>query len=229
MNERGLFFVNDIANFHEKIEEINESIGLAEMELNLDKNKRGDPLILLISGINVGNAMASSETFLSTRLLKKILGSIEGINGVRKIIVLGNTIYTPPEAENVVKGSYLTQEENERIYHLMEDNIVKADNFLYELSSLSEIDLMPGQGDLSNSFFPQKPIESFLYTKAGRKLNFVSNPYKCLIEDKSFILTSGQNINNIQKYTKISNEPEILAERTLEWGHICPSAPDSLR
>jgi DNA polymerase II small subunit/DNA polymerase delta subunit B len=42
--------------------------------------------------------------------------------------------------------------------------------------------------------------------------------------------TAGQNVNDLFKYVEQAEESDRLrmAERTLEWGHVAPTAPDTL-
>ena len=40
--------------------------------------------------------------------------------------------------------------------------------------------------------------------------------------------TSGENINCIMQYSSI-NEPLTAMQKTLEWGHLAPLAPDTFR
>lgn len=42
-----------------------------------------------------------------------------------------------------------------------------------------------------------------------------------------FLVTSGQPQDDIAKYSRMEDRLEIL-ERTLEWGHLAPTAPDTL-
>ncbi|XP_035227660.1 DNA polymerase delta subunit 2-like [Stegodyphus dumicola] len=42
-----------------------------------------------------------------------------------------------------------------------------------------------------------------------------------------FLGSSGQNIKDIRAYSKLSDALDIM-EKTLDWGHLCPTAPDTL-
>jgi DNA polymerase delta subunit 2 len=42
-----------------------------------------------------------------------------------------------------------------------------------------------------------------------------------------FLGTSGQNINNLERFMNVDNMLE-LAENTLHWRHLAPTAPDQL-
>ncbi len=43
----------------------------------------------------------------------------------------------------------------------------------------------------------------------------------------SFLGTSGAPVEDIYKFSRLDNRVEIL-EKTLLWGHIAPTAPDTL-
>ena len=131
----------------------------------------------------------------------------------------------------VEKGSYLKQELNNRVYKIILQNYDNADNFLNILSNSVKIDIMPGTEDNSSCFFPQSPINKILLPIASScdSLNFVSNPYIFSYEGIELCGTSGQNIDNIRKYSTLGPSAIEIMGKTLEWGHIAPTAPDGLR
>ncbi len=43
----------------------------------------------------------------------------------------------------------------------------------------------------------------------------------------SFVGTSGENILDIRRFTVVTDSLRIL-ENTLQWGHLAPTAPDTL-
>lgn len=56
----------------------------------------------------------------------------------------------------------------------------------------------------------------------------VTNPYYFQINDFKILGTSGQNVKDIKRYTRITDPLDVL-ELTLEMNHICPTCPDTLR
>lgn len=58
-------------------------------------------------------------------------------------------------------------------------------------------------------------------------LRSVSNPHACRIETRFVLGTSGQPIEDIKRYSKLEDPMDIL-EKTVEWAHIAPTAPDTL-
>ena len=55
----------------------------------------------------------------------------------------------------------------------------------------------------------------------------VTNPHEFEVDGISFLGTSGQNIDDIYKYS-VETDRLTLLERVLEWGHLVPTAPDTL-
>lgn len=55
----------------------------------------------------------------------------------------------------------------------------------------------------------------------------VTNPHEFEVDGVCFLGTSGQNIDDIYKYSLEENRLTLL-QRVLEWGHLVPTAPDTL-
>jgi len=55
----------------------------------------------------------------------------------------------------------------------------------------------------------------------------VTNPHEFEVDGISFLGTSGQNLDDIYKYSVEENRLTLL-QRVLEWGHLVPTAPDTL-
>jgi DNA polymerase delta subunit 2 len=62
-----------------------------------------------------------------------------------------------------------------------------------------------------------------------KSITGVTNPWIGKISDLVIIGTSGQPIQNIQKVCGHDTlEPIEWLERSLEWRHLCPTAPDTI-
>lgn len=103
--------------------------------------------------------------------------------------------------------------------------------FLDKLSMFIDVDIMPGRTDFASAFLPQQPINSCLFPqlKERASINLVTNPHNFKINDVEILGTSGQNVDDIYCYSKISESPVELVKKSLEMRHICPTAPDTLR
>ena len=67
--------------------------------------------------------------------------------------------------------------------------------------------------------------------KASRwsQLKRQTNPAWFGIEDKKILATSGQTLDDIFKYMEDGQDSRLrMAMQTLRWGHVAPTAPDTL-
>jgi len=55
----------------------------------------------------------------------------------------------------------------------------------------------------------------------------VTNPHEFEVDGVCFLGTSGQNIEDIDRYS-IDEDRLRMLEHVLEWGHLAPTAPDTL-
>ena len=55
----------------------------------------------------------------------------------------------------------------------------------------------------------------------------VTNPHEFEVDGVTFLGTSGQNIDDIYKYSAEESRLKLL-QTVLEWGHLVPTAPDTL-
>lgn len=106
------------------------------------------------------------------------------------------------------------------------------DDLLSDLTSTMPVFLMPGQTDPTSISMPQQPIHFALLPQSARfsSLHRKTNPAWIGALGKKFLGTSGQNIDDIYKYLLEPNENARLeaACHTLDWGHVCPTAPDTI-
>lgn len=96
---------------------------------------------------------------------------------------------------------------------------------------------MPGQHDAAEPMFPQPPIHRCILPLASRRTSFhsLSNPVQVQVpittaKEKpalDLILCGGQNVVDAMKNTDIKS-PLEMANSILRWGHLCPTAPDTL-
>jgi DNA polymerase delta subunit 2 len=196
-------------------------------------------IIAFVSGLQFGNTDYSGKSQLARNLLidffqgrfsndELILKMIKRIN---RLIIVGDSINSPDDTDLVEKGSFMKQDLNSRVMRTLLKNFDEFDEFLNILSHSVRVDVMPGSEDNSSCFFPQLPLNKIMFSVSSShdSVNFVPNPYSFKYDDLLFTGTSGQNIKNIQQYTKISESTLDIMEKTLEWNHLSPSSPDTIR
>lgn len=160
-----------------------------------------------------------------------LYGNLEGIGctndieaaNVVRVIVAGNSIRTNMEVRH--RSSLFRQPESTETLRA-----VKAvDDVISDWIRSVHIDLMPGEFDPSNFMLPQQPMHHCMFPKCAISKAFygVTNPYEFQIEDRVILGTSGQNVDNIAKYSKITDPLKIL-RLLVEWSHLAPTSPDTL-
>ncbi|XKL63040.1 hypothetical protein PGB90_005404 [Kerria lacca] len=189
------------------------------LELKVDK------YLILLSGVEL--ATNKNNNLLLQLFIDYVIGWC-GINEdfmdatqIVHIIFAGNCIRSKAKP----KPKYGTIIDNE-------DDLEAAKELDYialQLVECIDVDIMPGEFDPTNHTFPQQPMHKCFFPQSAQFSTFrsVSNPYSCRIENKLILGTSGQPIEDIQRYSNLTDPLEIL-ENTLNWAHIAPTAPDTL-
>ena len=106
----------------------------------------------------------------------------------------------------------------------------QMEQFLDNLCSSVDVSLMPGNNDISSSFYPQQPFSPMMIGSLSHvdNLHLATNPHRFSISGVNVLGTAGQNIRDMMNYSTFDNELEAL-EATLTMSHIAPTAPDTLR
>lgn len=147
-------------------------------------------------------------------------------SNVVRVIIAGNSVSSTIQKQ--MKNMSTT---TSKIFDTsdMLSSIKVLDDFVSNLTRSVEVDLMPGEFDPSNYMMPQQPIHHCMFPKASvcKSFNGVPNPYQCEIEGRLILGTSGQNIQDIERYSKIEDPLECLRS-TIQWAHIAPTCPDTL-
>eukprot|EP00794_Sanderia_malayensis_P008860 gene8860-9809_t len=199
-------------------------------DLDLPLVKGEDRYVVIISGLGIG---ASDHNQLALQLFVDLvtghLGSLQDqrqFSKVVRIIIAGNSLSKCTQSkENEKVAKYLTRHTKAGSV----EAIKYFDNVLVQLGSCVPVDVMPGEFDPANHFMPQQPLHKCMFTKAltYATVQSVSNPYEASIGGVRFLGTSGQNVDDIFKFTNFDDRMDIL-EHTLMGGHICPTCPDTL-
>jgi DNA polymerase delta subunit 2 len=247
LDDKGLFLVDDIEFYRGTYsipKTISNSIVLEKTNHLYRMLNSGNEIFAFISGLNFGTPFDNSgksalgrnlllDFFQQRLIMNKNISNL--ISRIVKVIIVGNSVYCPEDTDLVEKGSFMKQDLNSRIYKTLLQNYDEFDKFLNNLSNFINVDVMPGPDDNSSSYFPDVQINPIMLPEScnNSQLNLVSNPYKFSNktingEKVIYLGTSGQNIDNIKKYSKLENTLHIM-QKTLEWGHLSPSAPDTLR
>lgn len=80
--------------------------------------------------------------------MKQLSGQIE------RVVICGNSMTQHDKVDEVLRGSYRTQELNKEVYSSIQASIDRFEKFLEALTEVVDVDVMPGELDFSNSFLP---------------------------------------------------------------------------
>ena len=243
LNNKEIFVVNEYLFYR-----LEDKITNTPMDVELNTPKENQNLILFISNLKLGNpneienglggiARSMLVDFIQNNNLTESLSNIS--SRIKRVIFVGASAYVNDKIEELDKGSFIKAEEYKKEFNKIIENYTSLDKYLNLLSSYIQVDLMNNIEGNDGVYFPQNPNGQFLFLENIRNinaktLNLVENPYIFDIYSyklkykKYFLGTSGENINCIMQYTSIS-EPLIAMEKTLEWGHLAPLAPDTFR
>ena len=107
--------------------------------------------------------------------------------------------------------------------------VTQLDEFLEEVCSAVDLDIMPGPTDPAQVQLPQQRMHPAMFRQSHKLSTFhsVSNPYWCEIDNVKLLGTSGQNVDDIYRYVD-SEDRMKMAESCLYWRHMAPSCPDTL-
>ncbi|XP_068083676.1 DNA polymerase delta subunit 2 isoform X2 [Anabrus simplex] len=195
-----------------------------ERPLPIQENR----FIILISGLGLTN---NADVLLPLQMFVDWVGGYLGDAGDQqrqtqavRVIIAGNSVrhmadHKAPllsnvhkiEVEDAIKGTKL------------------LDDFLAQLASFIDVDIMPGEFDPANHMLPQQPLHCCMFPQATQyeTMHSVSNPYECEIGGRRILGTAGQPVDDVARYSKLTDPLRIL-EQTLEWAHLAPTCPDTL-
>ncbi|KAM7342481.1 DNA polymerase delta subunit 2 [Cochliomyia hominivorax] len=213
IEEDGRFDVQELIFYESGIQRPLKSTGLDERYL------------ILLSGLDwvQSHNYVDSLNLLQHWLRGNLLGGKDGNSKNARLIIAGNSVRSCEEkrlASLQTKGN----DSKDTI-----DAMKALDACFSSWSSTIALDVMPGPYDPANYMLPQQPFHSCMFPLASKHQNFqsVPNPYACSIDKALVVGTAGQNVKDLIRCTAIEKPLEGL-RFTLKWGHIAPTAPDTL-
>lgn len=191
-----------------------------------------DCYVLFLSGLDIANSLdALLPLKVLTEWISGSLGDIQGVHyaNISRVVIVGNSINCRNDLD--AKKSGLITEQL--------DHIKTLDRLLLEFAQVIDIDIMPGQNDPTSYVLPQRPLHNCLLPLASpyKSLSRVSNPYAFSISSNEpsevkqtlrLLGTSGSPVRDVIQYSGGLETALGAMEGCLKWGHIAPTAPDTL-
>ena len=134
--------------------------------------------VALVSGLNYGKESAGNN-LERTRMNEFFNGNFHAEFGfkITRLIIVGNTMSAPIKISNEFKKKY-----GHEIAKYKVDHLHQIDSEFSSLSKSIDIDIMPGEDDLSILTLPQNPVPRALFPNLSKisSVNFTTNP--CLFD-----------------------------------------------
>ncbi|KAF3321102.1 DNA polymerase delta small subunit isoform X2 [Carex littledalei] len=189
-------------------------------------DSREDKYVAFVSGLSVGSSAFNPLQF--QLFVDHITGHLGDENEQRissqivRLVIAGNSMH-------IQQGYFSGQSVAPKDHAKLTEPIRELDIFLTQLVSALPVDIMPGCNDPANYNLPQQPLHRCLFSGASAYNTFTSctNPHQFDLDNVQFIGTSGQNIDDLYKYSDAKDRIEFM-ERTLRWRHLAPTAPNTL-
>ncbi|XP_003741902.1 DNA polymerase delta subunit 2 [Galendromus occidentalis] len=185
-----------------------------------------DKYVVFISGLNLSSNHDLTPFQLFVDYLTGMIGSnkeVERTARVCKVFICGNSVAARSESEMKSSTFSLRKEVPDNAPFM---NILDA--YLNALSKSVPVDIMPGDMDPTNNQLPQQPLNQVLFPRSAvnGNLTSVTNPHEFEIDGVRFLGTSGQNVADILRYSRLPGPLDAL-EAIVRWCHLIPSAPDT--
>ncbi|KAI9463390.1 DNA polymerase alpha/epsilon subunit B-domain-containing protein [Russula earlei] len=216
-----------------------------------------DGYIAFVSGLDVGSSPRSeAQTQVLVEYLSGACGGLDDqrfASQISRLVVLGNSLAPlGPTGGAVEEGK---EKEDRKSRRHGDDNtsfsphpIRNLSAHLHDLSQSVAIHVLPGESDPSGSILPQQALPRAMFGHASSFASFSceTNPTYIRLAAgthgsdgqihssrtgriRTILATSGQPLNDMSKYVPTVPTTGLkLAEATLRWRHIAPTAPDTL-
>lgn len=197
----------------ESMPQIDQSDYKQGENLSLFENLENREFVAFISGLEFGNMKEKLAIEIMAKFFNGQYGTKEErfLNSrVLRLIIAGNSIGDEKDIDMVIKGSYRTQDLNEKVYNNLSNSIEMFEDFLVGVSQACEVDVIPGENDISGAFFPQQPLNVALFPKLLENENIImsTNPHKFELKGRKFLGTSGQNIKDMSRFQDMNGKTE---------------------
>ncbi|KAA3464081.1 DNA polymerase delta small subunit-like [Gossypium australe] len=223
----GAFFVEDVleAGLPPQIERPLES--------------REDKYVVFVSGLSIGSS--SSNPLQFQLLVDHITGHLgdeeeQGLAAeIVHLVIVGNSVEI---SRGLLNGQNLVSKDQSRLSEPFKELDIlltqvfsshHCDDQHFKIAASLPLDIMPGSSDPANFALPQQPLNRCLFPGSATYNTFRSctNPHCFELDSIRFLGTSGQNLDDLTKYSEAKDKLDFL-ERTLRWRHLAPTAPNTL-
>lgn len=198
----------------------------------------GERFVALVSGLHIGH---STQDMLPIQMLAEHLTGQLGCDedhrlqaNIVRLVIAGNASCNPAsELADASSGEWQPADALKKMaptdQKALAQSVCTLDQFLTVVSAAMPVDVMPGADDPCHYLLPQQPFHPCLLPHSSQlaTLNLCSNPYCCDVDGVRIVGSSGQPLDDMQRYLPSDDRLAALA-RSLEFQHLAPTAPDTL-
>ncbi|KAJ7063081.1 DNA polymerase alpha/epsilon subunit B-domain-containing protein [Mycena amicta] len=228
--------------------------GLAQQPENIAMDVDADPTkdsyVAVVSGLDIGSAAPSDAPI---QLLVEFLTGEGGGPGMQakaaqisRLIIAGDSLAA---AGVPFKPEVVGEKESKKGRRYGYDTTTFSPHptqnlsaHLLDIARTMPIHLLPGETDPSGVILPQQPFPRAMFGPVSSYESFSceTNPTYLRVAPgsddqpdnagaRTLLINSGQPVNDMLKYLACPpNTPLSIAESTLRWRHMAPTAPDTL-
>ncbi|XP_033222254.1 DNA polymerase delta small subunit [Belonocnema kinseyi] len=189
--------------------------------------------VVLVSGLELANVPENLELNLLVEWLCGMIGdetTQKEDASIVRVIIAGNSIKGNSDTHanmGLLGGKALDVAAAKEIAI----GTKRMDDLLKDLAQVCCVTVMPGQHDIATFMLPQKPLHPCMFPESRRynSVKGATNPWMGRLGNRLISGTSGQPIDDLIKVSGANNHsPMEWLEKTLDWRHFCPTAPDTL-
>ncbi|KAH9082180.1 DNA polymerase alpha/epsilon subunit B-domain-containing protein [Lactarius deliciosus] len=233
-----------------------DEMDIEDTSLCSDGSTRNE-YIAFISGLDIGSTPASeAQTQVLTEYLTGACGDLGGqgfTSQISRLVILGNSLAPlgpigAPANEDNDKEDEKPRRRGNDTASFSPHPVQSLSAHLHDLSQSLAVHILPGESDPSGSILPQQAPPRAMFGPASSYSSFSceTNPTYLRLTPgmqasdgdvdpsgsaptRTILATSGQPLNDMSKYVPTAPTTRLdLAEATLKWRHIAPTAPDTL-
>ena len=221
MDETGDFVVNSVCYLYD-----NATSSPSSSSSSSSSSETKDAYLLCASGLMIGQSLT-----LRTHLLCEFIGSQVGFvedvklaSRIAHVVLLGNNA-------NLLREPFQRIRKDEKELAATMTCVENLDLALSSILQTVPVTIIPGATDATSSLIPQQPLHSSLMPRCLQysSLECATNPYSGEFNGKVYLMTAGQNIQDLQRQVDASISTIDLMEWTLRWGCLFPTNPNTCR
>ncbi|CAD5218929.1 unnamed protein product [Bursaphelenchus okinawaensis] len=192
-----------------------------------------DSYIMFISGFNLNAQISKNEWKMAAfaQLSEFLQGNsldmkqCDLAQKVARVLFVGDTLRLSSQDYTRYTVTRIGQKQSFEPHGLEQ-----LDRLMEEMTVTCPVTLMPGLNDICSGLLPQQPMlrKAFLRNNKHSEANFnlVTNPYGFVYDGVKFLGMSGQNMDDMLRYTQGRSVIELMTD-LLEHSHICPTCPST--